>query len=72
MLKTPKMAGKKSKSSSYRELIRRGHSVTTIRFAMEQPFNTGGLGPNHTEFVLFLNNSMGQVDHVTKVSLSIR
>ena len=34
---------------------------------MEQPFNTGGLGSNHTEFVLFLNNSLGQVDHVTKV-----
>ena len=45
--------------------------MTTIRFAMEQPFNTGGLGSNHTEFVLFLNNSLGQVDHVTKVRKSL-
>ena len=34
---------------------------------MEQQFYTGGLGANHTEIVLHLNNSLGQVDLVTKV-----
>ena len=34
---------------------------------MEQPFHTGGLGTNHTEIVLHLNNSLGQVGLVTKV-----
>ena len=41
--------------------------MTTVRFAMEQPFHTGGLGKNHTEIVLHLNNSLGQIELVTKV-----
>ena len=37
---------------------------------MEQPFHTGGLGQNHTEIVLHLNNSLGQIDLVTEVHVS--
>ena len=51
----------------FRELIKRGHAVTTVRFAMEQPFDTSGLGENHTELVLHLNNSLGLVNLVNKV-----
>ena len=41
--------------------------MTTVRFAMEQPFDTSGLGENHTELVLHLNNSLGLVNLVNKV-----
>ncbi len=50
-----------------RELVARGHSVTTVRFEMEQPLGFKDLGKNHTEIVLYLNNSDGALKSVTKV-----
>ena len=49
-----------------KELLLRGHSVTTVRFAMEQELLKGNLGVNHTEVILYQDNSEGIVDFVTK------
>ena len=52
-----------------KELLRRGHCVTTVRFAMEQDLHERNLGVNHSEIILHQNNSEGIVDFVTKVRI---
>ena len=55
-----------------KELLRRGHGVTTVRFAMEQQLHEENLGVNHTEIILYQDNSKGIVDFVTKVKIEKR
>ncbi len=48
-------------------LLLRGHRVTTVRFHMEQPVLPATLGENHTELVVYLNNSDGAYSEVDRV-----
>ena len=51
-----------------KELIKRGHTVTTVRYEAIQGI---ALPPmvNHTEIILAVNNSDGRVPFVTKVMM---
>ncbi len=50
----------------FRELLRRGHRVTTVHFAMEQDLEFDGAGENHTQITLYLNNSEGTLARAEK------
>ena len=50
-----------------RGLLLKGHRVTTVRFQMEQPVLPADLGENHTELVIYLNNSDGALPVAERV-----
>ena len=50
-----------------KEMVARGHHVTTVRYEMIQGIKLPHL-ENHTEIVLYINNTDGSVPFVTKVS----
>ena len=53
-----------------RELLKRGHSVTTVRYEAIQGITLPTM-PNHTEIILAVNNSDGRVPFVTKVRITL-
>ena len=50
-----------------KEMVARGHHVTTVRYEMIQGIKLPYI-ENHTEVVLYINNTDGRVPYVTKVS----
>ena len=54
-----------------KELLKRGHSVTTVRYEAIQGITLPDMGPNHTEIILAINNTDGRVPYVTKVGFLI-
>ena len=51
-----------------KEMVKRGHHVTTVRYEMIQGIKLPCL-ENHTEIVLSINNTDGNMPYITKVSL---
>lgn len=49
-----------------KELVARGHTVTTVRYDTAQGITLPYIGPNHTEYVISFNNSDGAIPYVTK------
>ena len=47
------------------KLVEFGHKVTTVRFADPYGLKLKPLGDNHTEIVLYLNNSNGEIPYTT-------
>ena len=54
-----------------KELLKRGHTVTTVRYEAIQGITLPDMGPNHTEIILAINNTDGRVPYVTKVGFLI-
>ena len=48
------------------ELVKRGHKVTTVRFADQHNFTLKPLGSSHTEILLHVDNSNGSLPFLTK------
>ena len=54
-----------------KEMLKRGHSVTTVRYEAIQGIALPDMGPNHTEIILAINNTDGRVPYVTKVGFHV-
>ena len=48
------------------QLILRGHKVTTVRYADFNGLELAPMGANHTEIILYLNNSDGSIPWTTR------
>jgi glucuronosyltransferase len=49
-----------------KELVKQGHTVTTVRYELIQGTVLPSIGLNHTEFVLSINNTEGNIPYVSK------